>query len=110
MAEKYLFNEIEKETKGICGKIVENFLQDKYYNAADSEFLTNKLLEQISNALIDISPNFKYIINIVLLKDKTQGYTQNTQMYYNTQTDGVIQEEYVFPNIVCLLNIFILAI
>lgn len=110
MEEKYLFIEIEQEVKKTCKVIVTQFLKDKFYNSSDSEFLSEKLLEMISSSLLDISSNFKYVINVALFENKNQGYTQNTQMYYNTSTDGVLTEEYLFPNITCILTLFILAL
>jgi hypothetical protein len=110
MEEKVFFEEIKDECREIISKTVNSFLKEKAYNSKDTDFMINYLNDTILNQIKRISDNFKYLINIVLLKDKCSGFTIDSSLYYDTDTDGAILEEFLFNDIVCIVNLYCLAI
>lgn len=110
MDEKILFSEIEHECTKIITSATNNFLKNKFFNLKDSDFLINHLNDFILDNLKQVSDNFKYILNIVLLKVEDLNIVQDISMYYDIETDGVITKQFKFDNIACIINLFVLAI
>jgi hypothetical protein len=105
-----LFGEIEGDCKKIIKKIAENFLSDKTYNNRDADFLIKYLQENILKKITELSDNFKYIITISLFGNDTSSHIEDTALYCDILTDGVISEKFVFKNISCIVNLICFAI
>jgi hypothetical protein len=108
--EKVLFDEIEKACRKVLNKQINSFLSDKVFNLSDCDFMINYLTDRILNDLNNISDNFKYIINLILLQNDSNGFTQNMAFYYDIDTDGCVTEKYSFNDIQCVANVFCLSI
>jgi len=108
--EKVLFSEIEDLVKTTMDKTIKSFFKDKVYNPKDNDFFIKHINDKLSKEFVKISTNFKYIISLILLRNEDSGFTQNTIVSYDEETDGCVIEKYVFSNIICVANIFCFAI
>jgi len=52
------------------------------------DHLTSNILKGLKN----ISNNFKYILTVILIQNESGGFSQNNSLYFDTDTDGVINE------------------
>jgi hypothetical protein len=110
MTNYILFEDIEGELKRVIKKVVEGFLHDKTFNIRDADFLIKYLEDNIMTSLTNMSDNFKYILTVTLLGNDTTGHIEDTAMYFDSATDGVVSEKFVFKNITCIVNLICLAL
>lgn len=108
--EYYLYSEFNDKLEEIINKTVSEYLKDKLFQPSDNEFFIEQLNSQLLKKLERISANFKYIIKTIFFKDDSSGLSLGSVGYYDTNSDGIFQNKYVFPGIGCLLTIFIVAL
>ena len=105
-----LFSELEKQSKQIISKHVNNFLKDKTLNLKDADFIIDYLNKGIMDELSKTSKNFKFIIYTIIFKSDNLVYSNNCSAYFDIETDGIISEKFVFKNIGCLITLFCCSI
>ena len=110
MTEKYIFEEIEEQSKEIIREEVNELLSDKTFILSDCDFFIKRLTDSIGNRLKENSDNFKYIINIIFLDNSNKGFTQNIGCLYDPDSDGVISMHFPFNKISCIVNLIVSSI
>jgi hypothetical protein len=106
----YIYNNIKDIVKDKADNTINQFLSDKVYHPSDNEYFIDKVNEMLINQLTEISKNFKYIVDTLFFKDDSISISQGVNGIFNSETDGVYVNTYVFDRIGCIVTIFIIAI
>jgi hypothetical protein len=110
MTNYILFEDIEEGCKKIISEVVQAFLADKTFNIRDADFLIKHLEDDILARLFKLSENFKYVLTVTLLGSGGIGIVEDTALYFDSLSDGVISEKFVFKNITCIAHLICLAL
>lgn len=95
----------------ISDKHVNSFLKDKEFHTSDNSLFIEYLVNCINKDLKEkCGGNFKYIINLSLLKDTSLDVSFNVTGNINNETDTTFNKIYSFEKIGCILSIFVLAL
>ena len=76
----------------------------------DSTGLSNKIADELVAKAIEVSPNFKYIVNCSLSEGGTDQLTTHGTAYWDAQMDGCVNFTLRKNDCLILVTVFVVAL
>ena len=105
-----LFSQIREEINQIGEKTAERHLDGRVYSAADVQSFTTKISEEVVRELQIFNNNFKYTVVCTIMQKGDSGLHMSSSCFWNTGTDGSLAVRFDNASLVCVINIFALAL
>lgn len=112
MADKEMttFTEVKPKIEEEVKKVVESILKGKVYNQKDSDKWVESVTKETIVKIKDVTANFKYIAACVILEKKDAGLSISSSCFWDSTKDGSFTTSWQNDTILCVVNIYALAI
>ena len=112
MADKELttFPEIKSKIEDEIKKVIESLLKGKVYNQKDSDKWVESITKEAIVKIKDISLNFKFIAACTILEKKDAGLSISSSCFWDSTKDGNLTTSWQNETILCVVNVYALAI
>ncbi len=105
VAEPVRFDTVKAQVQELAKTTVQQMLKDKKYDPKEAPELAHKISEAVIQQLPNISKEFKYTVNCMILSKTECGLHLSSSCYWNAQTDGSVIEKFE-GDMFCILTIF----
>lgn len=89
---------------------VDKLLQKKTYNSREAQTWTNFISEACIKSLTDLSKNFKFIISTLIVQKANCGLNISGSCFWDSETDGNFSIMWENASMVCIVNVYGMAI
>ncbi len=110
MADKFEFSAIIETAKSITNDVVANFLSSKQYNHNKTAEWIDSIGSNVVAQLRELSPNFKYIVSVILTQKVGAALHVDMQSFWDTNTDGAFSTKFEGNDMVAICTVVGVAI
>lgn len=106
MSKEESFSNIKESANNAIRTVIEKNLIKKVYDPKECQTWTNIIADNCVKTLTEISSNFKYMANALILQKADCGISMSGSCYWDNDLDGSISVTWENPTLLCIVNVF----
>ena len=110
MSNEVSFQNVKESIEQKARQIIDKHLQKRSYTINDAKEWTNTISKECVNSLTEISKNFKYMVNCIIMQKSDCGLNVSGSCYWDNESDGNVCISWDSPSMICVVNIFGVAL
>ena len=108
--ETLMFPGIEPYAKKLINDVIDQTIGNKEFDFKESRNWSNLITQKILQSLTKHNKNFKYLLQCLITQKGCCSLTVSRAVYWDAELDGEKSVSWENESILCIINLFVLAI
>lgn len=105
-----MFSGIEPYTEKVVHDVVNQTIGNKEFDFKESRNWSNTITQKVLQILTKHNKNFKYLLQCLITQKESCSVNVSRAVYWDSELDGEKSVSWENESILCIINLFVLAI
>lgn len=104
------FADIQEQAHAATSRVLESILKGKSFDRTKVADWVGEANRQVTQGLEDLSKNFKYAVNTILMQKTDAALDVATAAHWDVATDGILSVQFANSHLLAVTTVFIAAL